>query len=192
MDERILDFFKAFVDANRMRMAAMLLEGPCTVDQIAARLNMRMSDLPRQLAQIEKLGLLRMEGESKTGIYYSIDPKALEQFSRETLSNLRPQVEVRSNDENADDFDRKMVKNYSTPDGRLREIPMATKKLMPILRHVAQVFEPGVRYNEKQVNEALKQFHADYASLRRFLIDFKMIQREVDGTTYWREKSEVQ
>ena len=53
---------------------------------------------------------------------------------------------------------------------------------------MAQVFEPGVRYNEKQVNEALKKFHPDFASLRRYLIDFKVIQRETDGTTYWREE----
>jgi hypothetical protein len=121
------------------------------------------------------------------GDRYRMDPKALERLSREVLSGSRPVVEARSNDENADDADRKTVKNFSLPDGRLREIPSQEKKLLPILKHVVQVFPPGTRYTEKEVNELLKRFNADYASLRRYLVDFKLLQREQNGTVYWRE-----
>ncbi len=182
MEEPLLDFFKTFIDVNRLRLAALLSEQACTVEEIAARLRIRVSEVPRQLAQIEKLGLLRMEGER-----YRLDTKALEGLSRQVLAGRRAVVAEHSNDEDADDFDRKVVKNYSLPDGRLKEIPMQEKKLLPILRHVVQVFEPGVRYNEKQVNEALGRFHEDYASLRRYLVDRGMMVRELDGTKYWRE-----
>ncbi len=183
MEEQLLDFFKTLIDVNRLRLAALLSEQACTIEEIAARLRIRVSDVPRQLAQIEKLGLLHIEGER-----YRLDIKAMESLSRQVLAGRRSVAAEHSNDENADDFDRKVVKNYSLPDGRLKEIPMQEKKLLPILRHVVQVFEPGARYTEKQVNEALGRFHEDYASLRRYLVDRGMIVREADGTKYWRER----
>ena len=62
--------------------------------------------------------------------------------------------------------------------------PTQNKKLMVILRHVLPVFEPGSQYPEKQVNEMLRRFHEDTASLRRYLVDSGMLQRK-DGI-YWR------
>jgi hypothetical protein len=181
MDSPLLDFFKTFSDANRLRMAALLLDESLTVEEIAARLRLRPADLPRHLAQLEKLGLLRQEGDR-----LRLDAKALESLSRAVLAGRRQAVEARSNNANADDFARTVVRNYSLPDGRLKEIPMQDKKLRAILEHVVTVFEPGVRYSEKEVNQALERFHPDYASLRRYLVDRQMIARERDGTGYWR------
>ncbi|MBE0697186.1 MAG: DUF2087 domain-containing protein [Anaerolineaceae bacterium] len=101
------------------------------------------------------------------------------------MSGHRPAAEASSNDEDAADFERTVVKNYSLPDGRLKEIPTQEKKLLAILKHVVQVFEPGVRYSEKQVNDALKRFHPDSATLRRALVDRHMIERELNGAAYW-------
>jgi hypothetical protein len=181
MKNTILDFFKVFSDIQRIRLAALLAEGPKTVEQMAAHLNIRLAEIPRQLNQMQKLNLLVQEGST-----YRLDVKGLEKLSREVLANQRPQAAEESNDESADDYDRKVVKNYSLPGGRLREIPMQEKKLLSILRHVVQVFEPGTRYTEKQVNAALSNFHEDTAFLRRSLVDFKLIERENNGSAYWR------
>jgi hypothetical protein len=181
MDERVLDFFKTMIDANRLRMAALLLDESLTPEEIAARLHLRLADVVRQLGQIEKLGLLVQDGER-----YRVDSRAMEGLSREVLAGLRPVVAAHSDDQNADEFDRKVVKNYSLPDGRLREIPMQERKFAAVLRHVVQGFEPGTRYTEKQVNELLARYNADFATLRRGLIDHKLIQREQNGSVYWR------
>jgi hypothetical protein len=85
-----------------------------------------------------------------------------------------------------DAYDRKVVSDYSLPDGRLKTIPGQRKKLEAILRHVVREFEPGVRYSEKQVNEILSRFHADTASLRRELVGSGLMQREGGGGDYWR------
>jgi hypothetical protein len=180
MDQQILDFFKTFCSADRLRIAALLLEQPSTVDEIAARLKLRPVDLQRQLGQMEKLNLLQKDGPR-----YRLDPKSLETLSRSVHAGLRPAVEAHSNDENADEFERTVVKNYSLPNGQLKEIPLQEKKLLAVLKHVVQVFEPGVRYSEKQVNEALKRFHPDSATLRRALVDRQMVMRELNGTAYW-------
>lgn len=181
MDDKLLDFFKTFCDPARMRLAGMLLEQPVTAEAAAARLGIRAMDVAHHLELFEKLELLRQDGER-----YSLDAKALEALKRDVLANRQPAVEAHSNDKNADDFDKKVVKNYSLPDGRLREIPLSEKKFLPILKHVAQVFEPGKQYTEKEVNEALKRFHADFATLRRGLVDYHLIDRAANGSTYWR------
>ena len=186
MDDQLLDFFKTFCDANRLRLAGLLLDQPISAEAAGAKIGIRAMDVAHHLELFEKLGLLRLEGDARTGYRYSLDAKALETLSREVLANRRPVVEARSNDENADDFDKKVVKNYSLPDGSLREIPLGQKKFLPILKHVVTAFEPGKQYTEKEVNEALKRFNADFATLRRGLIDNHLLDRSANGSVYWK------
>ena len=50
---------------------------------------------------------------------------------------------------------------------------------------MVRAFEPGVRYTEKQVNEILKDYSDDTATLRRGFIEYKLMQREGGGGEYW-------
>ena len=67
---------------------------------------------------------------------------------------------------------------------RLTSIPSTRAKRLVILERLAQEFEPGVRYQEPEVNFTLQMFHADYAALRRYLVDESFLTR-ADGV-YWR------
>jgi hypothetical protein len=67
---------------------------------------------------------------------------------------------------------------------RLTEIPSSRAKRLVILERLAQEFEPGLRYDEREVSFQLQMFHDDYAALRRYLVDEGMLTR-VDGV-YWR------
>jgi len=67
---------------------------------------------------------------------------------------------------------------------RLTSIPSARGKRLVVLERLAQEFEPGVRYQEAEVNFALQMFHADHAALRRYLVDEGFLTR-ADGV-YWR------
>jgi hypothetical protein len=69
-------------------------------------------------------------------------------------------------------------------DGRLGLIPAKAAKRRVILDHLAQMFEPGHRYPEAEVNALLKQVHPDTAALRRYLVDEGFMAR-ADGV-YWR------
>lgn len=74
-------------------------------------------------------------------------------------------------------------------DGRLVSIPAKRGKRLMVLDYIAQVFEVGVRYPEKEVDVALRAFHDDYAALRRYLVDEGFLSRE-DGV-YWRSGGTV-
>ena len=53
-----------------------------------------------------------------------------------------------------------------------------------VLDRLTQEFEPGVRYQEPEVNFMLQLWFPDYASLRRLLVDEGFMTR-ADGV-YWR------
>ena len=81
-------------------------------------------------------------------------------------------------------MDERVLRNFLSPDGRLHTIPTKQAKLLVVLDHLAQSFEPGRHYPEKDVNEVLERFHPDYAALRRYLVENLFLTRE-DGV-YWR------
>jgi hypothetical protein len=71
------------------------------------------------------------------------------------------------------------------PDGVLKEFPGKEKRKLAILTHLSRRFEPGVRYTEKQLTEILKIANDDYATLRRYLVEYGFLDRERDGSAYW-------
>ena len=69
-------------------------------------------------------------------------------------------------------------------DGRLRSIPARQKKKEVVLRFLFQQFEGERIYTESEVNSVLASYHEDFASLRRYLVDANLLQRE--NGMYWR------
>ncbi len=83
-----------------------------------------------------------------------------------------------------DDRQRRVLGNFFTPDGRLHTIPAKQSKLLVVLDHLAQSFEPGEQYPEQAVNEILQRAHPDYAALRRYLVENQFLTRR--DAVYWR------
>jgi hypothetical protein len=75
-------------------------------------------------------------------------------------------------------------------DGRLVIMPTKRAKLLLVLDHLAQEFELGTTYPERDVNAVLEGYHDDYAALRRYLVDEGFLTRE--GGVYWRTGGTVQ
>ncbi len=69
-------------------------------------------------------------------------------------------------------------------DGRIDAMPAKHSRRRQLLAEVAQVFEPGVRYPERQVDDVLGVLYPDYATLRRYLVDEDFLDR-AEGE-YWR------
>lgn len=71
-------------------------------------------------------------------------------------------------------------------DGRLVAIPAKRGKRVLILDRLAQEFEPGEYYEERDVNDILREFHPDVAALRRYLVEEGFLDRTDGGYSYWR------
>jgi hypothetical protein len=88
-------------------------------------------------------------------------------------------------DVDLDAYDQKIIANYSHDDGSLKTIPSQRKKLEAILRYIGQDFTPGEQYNEGAVNQILKKYHQDTATLRREMVGIGLLERSTDGSEYW-------
>jgi hypothetical protein len=73
--------------------------------------------------------------------------------------------------------------------GGIETMPAKPSRRRLLLDQVAQAFEPGVRYPERQVSEFLGTLHPDYAALRRYLVDEELLTRS--GGLYWRSGGTV-
>ena len=182
-NQELLEFFKALADANRLKIIGLLAQSPCSVEQIASALNLHSSTVSHHLARLARTGLVSARPDSYYSVYRletrQLEAMAQRMLARETLPAVAEDVDV-------DAYDRKVLNAYMTSDGKVRDFPSQQKKLEVIMRHVVQVFEPGQRYTEKQVNEMLARFNEDTAQLRRNLIDFGLMQRQGGGGDYWR------
>lgn len=80
----------------------------------------------------------------------------------------------------------RIEKTFLRPDGSLVRIPPKEKQKLVVLRRVAERFERGRTYNDAEVRSLLGQVHEDYALLRRYLVDYRFIERDPEGTRYRR------
>ncbi|RMG82038.1 MAG: DUF2087 domain-containing protein [Bacteroidetes bacterium] len=82
-----------------------------------------------------------------------------------------------------------ILRGYQAPDGKFDRMPgkRQKKKLAAMLQFLAQQFEPGKKYSEKEVNEILNQYHSfnDPATLRRLMFGSRLLNRTLDGKHYW-------
>jgi len=89
-----------------------------------------------------------------------------------------------------DAYDRKVLAAFTDEAGCVTAFPTQEKKLLVILRYVIQAVEYGRRYTEKELNEVLSRFHEDTAFMRRSFIEYHMMERESNGSAYWRVLAE--
>jgi hypothetical protein len=87
-----------------------------------------------------------------------------------------------------DDRARAVLLRTFVPDGRLIRLPAKWARRLAVLEHVAQSFEPGRRFAEREVDVVLRAWCAggevDYVTVRRHLVDEGLLSR--DHGIYWR------
>lgn len=69
---------------------------------------------------------------------------------------------------------------------KLRIIPHKNKDKIEILNLVIDHFESNVFYRESEVNRILKGVYDDFPLLRRYLVDFNFLYRDMNGYVYWK------
>jgi DNA-binding transcriptional ArsR family regulator len=181
--EELLTFLKALADSNRLKIVGLLAQQAYTVEQLSAVLGLGESTVSHHLSRLSDARLVTATAQSYYN-YYRLETARLEEMARRLLTpdalvEAAPAVDAGA-------FDRKVVSHYLQPDGRLKTIPSQRKKLIAVLHHIVQSFEPGKRYSERHVNEILTRFHSDTATLRRELVGFGLMAREGGGGDYWR------
>ena len=173
---KIVEFHKALGDLTRIRIIALLQQGPLHGQAIAGKLGLKPPTITHHIAKLREVGLIK-ERRDKNTIYFSLNSKILETSAKAILtvgtggvSNMGMSV---TEEERA-----AIINNFFTKDGKLKTYPAQRKKKLVVLAYMAKGLEFGKVYPEKEINEYLKQFHEDYATLRRELIMCQYMYRE--------------
>lgn len=68
---------------------------------------------------------------------------------------------------------------------KLKTFPPKEKKKIVVLKKISEQFEKNKRYSEKEVNSIIKEIYEDYATIRRYLIEYGFMDRTNDCREYW-------
>jgi hypothetical protein len=162
-------------EPDRLRVVAALALGAATVAEVRAATGLSARAAGTALARLID-GELVIRGQD--GRHYIV-----EEVFRAAARAATPDEGGADEHPGASDDASKVLRAF-VRDGKLVSIPAHHGKRLVILDRLAQEFEPGRRYTERQVNAILRRWHDDTAALRRYLVDDEFLER--DRGEYWR------
>lgn len=167
------DLFKALGHPARLLILNLVRVQPRHGEELAAILGLNPATVSHHLSKLTAVGLVTSEKEQ----YYQMYSPAGDLLEKKLGDMVRlPQPGLTGSV--AEDAYRDKVLRTFFKHGRLTQIPAQQKKRLVVLEHLLQEFEPGRPYPEREVNHILLEFNEDVATLRREMIDHKMMTRE--------------
>ena len=160
-------------DRTRLKVVAALALGARTLEEVAAAAGLPLKDVALAARRLARAGLVDRDRNA-----LELHPEVFGAAAR-AAAEAAPPPEPLSDDPAEDAVLSAFVRN-----GRLVSVPAQAGKRRVVLEHLVRVFEPGVRYPEREVNALLAVWHPDHAALRRYLVDEGLLSRE--GGVYWR------
>lgn len=177
--DALLPLLKLLANETRLRIIGIVAESEQSVGALARRLQLTEATMSHHLSKLADAGLLTMRAEGTTH-YFRLDPEALQAINK---GLLRPARLLRAPPSAAGTSAEARVLRTFVADGRILKMPLAEGKRLVVLRWVLDQLEDR-RYSEREISERLKRFFDDYATLRRELVNHRLMKRE-DGI-YWK------
>ncbi len=166
------EYLRLLLDPIRLAVAGDVAAGGSDPGELAGRLGVDPRTVAEARGKLLASGLITEKG---------LNPVLMQEVAR-SLPTMPPAddsvVEGPWTAEEAE-----TLRRFFSGD-RLTSIPTNLSKRRIVLERLAQEFEPGLRYEQADVNFRLQLFHADYAALRRYLVDEGLMSR-AEGV-YWR------
>ncbi|MCP4223423.1 MAG: DUF2087 domain-containing protein [Actinomycetia bacterium] len=176
---RSIELVRLLAEPNRRRVVAALILNPATLEALPTATDLPLRDVADALARLKAAGLVE---EADDGTHLVLEA-AFAMAARAEADTPQPSEHGDEPAEVAKVLDR------AFRDGRLVKLPTKRSKRLVVLDRLAQEFEPGRHYSERQVNAILVAFDPDVAALRRYLVDERFLDR-ADGV-YWRSGGTV-
>jgi predicted transcriptional regulator len=184
----VANLFQAVLDSDRLSLIAHLSQQELTLSELVEQSNIAPKDIQRHLSILEDANLITRRERIGRNVY-QFNPQHIEQIKR--LQFSRQKIYPHLDSMNLGDEAKKVLADYTKPDGSLKMIPSKFKKIIAVLDYLILAFEIEVYYSEREVNHILEKYFADTTTLRRYLIDFQYLGRSRNGERYWRIISQV-
>ncbi|WP_040952517.1 metalloregulator ArsR/SmtB family transcription factor [Gorillibacterium massiliense] len=204
--EKIVTYHKALADPTRIRILHLLASGERSGQALAEKLGISQPTITHHTAKLREAGLIHERREKNTH-YFSLSTGMLKDKAAASLEFIfrglpeghvpahstkggdetmehpyanehAPTVEDETRKQAEDQLRATVLKNFFTADGRLKHLPAQHKKKLIVLESLAEKLEMGRTYTEKEINAFIKNYHEDYATLRREMIMQQFMYRE--------------
>jgi len=171
--EKQVRFFRSIGDPTRLKIIHLLSKGHLHGQAIAGKLGLTPPTISHHLSKLRESGAITSRRDKNT-IYYELNQKMIN-YQMESMMSI-----VNNNKEEVEDVEEnnKILKNFFDKNGRLITIPAQRKKRLIVLKFIVEKLELGTKYPEKEINRFIEQFHEDYATIRRELINHQFMYRE--------------
>lgn len=172
--ENRLEILKLLADETRLSIINTLMAEDSYVEKLASTLGLTPATICYHLKKMEAAGIVK---SSRTQFYiiYSLNGETFD-------LTLREFIEAKKSTEDPDKKYRREVLSNFFKYGKLTRIPVQQKKREIVLQKIADDFDSGRDYTEKEVNAVIAKYHEDYCTIRREMIAFGIMER--DGSIY--------
>lgn len=190
-DSELLSRLAALSDETRLQILELFAaQDVVTTQEIIARLNLSQSLVSRQIKPLQHY-LIESRGQGANK-HYQFSPAQLEltfQAARERLNRRTraiPFDDVRLQQP-------ELLRRYMDAQGLLMMLPHRQQERAAALEVIAAQFTPGRDYTEQVVNAIISAQIAfdDFVTLRRELVNARLLNREPDGSRYWKGDKET-
>jgi hypothetical protein len=179
------ELLRLLLDHDRLAVAGALASRQMTTKEVVDATGRHKRVVLTAIGDLRAAGLVSVDGE-----HYAIDVAALRDAARAAADLDVPMDPIigygMTDDEQA------ILRRFFA--GRtVTEIPANRAKRQVLLQRLALEFDVGRRYTEREVNDILFTFHPDWSTLRRYLVDEGLLDREHvdDQDLYWRAGGRV-
>jgi biotin operon repressor len=160
-------------DRTRLAITRALMEKPCFGEELAHRLSISPSTISFHLKKLEAAGLV-LKARDQYYAVYSVKPDILGMTLGELIGGIDDDGSIRERGARA--YRDKVLAAFFD-DGRLTHLPVQKKKRRVVLEEFVSLFDGGRDYTEAEIDEAILARYEDYCTIRRELVDEKLLVR---------------
>lgn len=174
-EQETIALFKCLADRTRLQILRTLASEDAYVELLSERLGMAPSTISFHLKKLADIGAV----SSRKSQYYTMYSLNRSLFDRTMLGLLQQESdEATVQDERERMWRERVLRSFLDEDGRLRTIPAQRKKRLIVLEWLAEAFESGRVYSEREVNLIIADVNDDFCTLRRELVNERLMSRE--------------
>jgi len=175
MIDDVIPLLKCLADKTRLRIIQSLAKEEMYGERLAERLGLSPPTVSFHLKKLESVGIVSSRKEQ----YYTVYCLNSGALSFNILDLILAETENNSDDDRDRAYKQSVLANFFKY-GKLKTIPAQRKKRIIVLEEIAKSFDADKTYSERDVNIIIADFHDDFCTIRREMIEYGLLTRH-DG-----------
>lgn len=179
--DKIVNYHKALADPTRVKILILLADGELNGQRIAEKLGVTPATITHHVGKLAGASLINQRREKNT-IYFSLNHYFINNSADATANLIYRSThknggKIMLTEEQIKQRDS-VIRNFFTPDEKLKNIPSSQKKKLIVLEYLVSKLDDTQKYTEQEINAFIQNYHEDYATIRREFIIHHFMYRE--------------